>query len=94
MLLRPRLAIMQGKRFRVRIMGQAIAGSWLLLAISGAGWASEVVTLANVADPGEITADEPIAAVFSAENAARYLDTASLYWQKSCTMFPGWPFSK
>ena len=42
-----------------------------------------VVTLADVTDPGRITAAEPIADVFSAENAARYLDTASLHWQKS-----------
>jgi len=41
------------------------------------------VTLATVADPGRITADEPIADTFSAEKAARYLDTASLHWQKT-----------
>ncbi len=51
--------------------------------ISSFGLAVELVTLANVADPGQNTADEPIADVFSAENAARYLDTASLHWQKS-----------
>ena len=51
--------------------------------ISGFGLASELVTLANVVDPGQITADEPIAEVFSAENAAHYLDTAALHWQKS-----------
>jgi len=45
--------------------------------------ASDVVTLENVADPGPITADEPIAEEFSPEKAARYLDTASLFWQKS-----------
>jgi squalene-hopene/tetraprenyl-beta-curcumene cyclase len=43
----------------------------------------DLVTLATVVDPGPITSDEPIARVFSAENAARYLDTASLHWQKS-----------
>ena len=32
---------------------------------------------------GSITADEPIADVFSAEKAARYLDTAALHWQKT-----------
>jgi len=47
------------------------------------GSAGELITLANVVDPGQITVDEPIAKVFSAENAARYLDTASLHWQKS-----------
>jgi len=44
---------------------------------------ADVVTLANVVVPGPITSDEPMADEFSAENAARYLDTASLYWQKS-----------
>ena len=55
----------------------------LVLMIPGYGLAGEPVTLANVADPGQITADEPIADVFSAEKAARYLDTSSLHWQKS-----------
>ena len=51
--------------------------------VHGFGLAGELVTLANVIDPGQITADEPIADVFSAENAARYLDASSLHWQKS-----------
>lgn len=51
--------------------------------VCGVGLASDVVTLANVVDPGPITADEPIAETFSPEKAARYLDTESLYWQKS-----------
>lgn len=55
----------------------------LVLILPDFGLAGEKITLANVSDPGQITADEPIAEVFSAENAARYLDTASLYWQKS-----------
>jgi len=45
--------------------------------------ARELLTLANVVDPGPITADEPVAKTFSAKNAARYLDVASLHWQKS-----------
>ena len=63
--------------------GLFISGYCLVLMISGFGLAGELVTLANVVDPGQITADEPIAEVFSAENAAHYLDTASLHWQKS-----------
>ena len=55
----------------------------LILMVHGFGLADELITLANVADPCQITADEPIADVFSAEKAARYLDTSSLYWQKS-----------
>jgi squalene-hopene/tetraprenyl-beta-curcumene cyclase len=58
-------------------------GWCLVLLTAGFVLASEVVTLENVVDPGPITADEPIAEVFSPEKAARYLDTASLHWQKS-----------
>ena len=60
-----------------------IAGWCLILLIPGLVLASDVVTLENVADPGPITADEPNAEEFSPEKAARYLDTASLHWQKS-----------
>jgi len=60
-----------------------ITGWCLVLLIPGFGLAREIVTLANVVDPGQITADEPIADTFSPEKAARYLDTASLHWQKS-----------
>lgn len=60
-----------------------ITGWCLVLLIPGLGLARDVVTLANVVDPGQITADEPFANVFSPEKAARYLDTASLHWQKS-----------
>ena len=63
--------------------GPFIAGLCLTLAISTCGSADGVVTLANVVDPGPITADEPMANQFSAERAARYLDIASLHWQKS-----------
>lgn len=60
-----------------------ITGWCLVLLTAGLVPASDVVTLENVADPGPITADEPIAEEFSPEKAARYLDTASLFWQKS-----------
>ena len=63
--------------------GTFIAGWCLVLLIPSFGLADAPITLANVGDPGQITADEPIADVFSPEKAARYLDTASLYWQKS-----------
>ncbi|MCA9134692.1 MAG: terpene cyclase/mutase family protein [Planctomycetales bacterium] len=47
------------------------------------GQAQEVVTLDSVpAEREPIEADEPVAAEFSAERAARYLDRASLTWQK------------
>jgi len=63
--------------------GLFIAGCCLVVMIPTIGSAGELVTLANVVDPGKISSDEPIADVFSAEKAARYLDTASLHWQKS-----------
>lgn len=50
------------------------------------GWAvyaDEPVTLENVAPSGKNAADEPLAKTFSAEQAGRFLDTASLHWQKS-----------
>ena len=71
----------------------------LVLQIPGLGLAGELVTLANVVDPGQITAYEPFKDVFSAENAARYLDTASLHWQKSrncaaCHVNMGYMFAR
>lgn len=42
-----------------------------------------VLTLDNVPSANRIVSDEPIREGFSAEQAARYLDTASLNWQKS-----------
>ena len=60
-----------------------VGGLCLVLAIAEVGQGSDLVTLANVVDPGQITADEPLADTFSAEKAARYLDTASLHWQKT-----------
>ncbi len=68
---------------RFTVLGWLIAGHGLVAMIPGLGRADEVVTLANVADPGAITFDEPLADEFSSENAARYLDTAALHWQKS-----------
>ena len=47
----------------------------------------EPVTLANVVPPGENQRDEPLAAEFSRERAARFLDSAALDWQKSRQCF-------
>ena len=73
----------QSETLPFRRYGSFITGWCLVLLIPGFGLAHDVVTLENVVDPGQITADEPIAGVFSPEKAARYLDTASLHWQKS-----------
>ena len=59
------------------------AATTLVLCLTTAGTADDVVTLANVVDPGKITSDEPMAEEYSALRAARYLDTASLHWQKT-----------
>ena len=76
-----------------------LAGGCLLLMASGFAVAGQLVTLANVIDPGPISADEPFAPAFSAEKAARYLDTASLHWQKSrhcaaCHVNMGYMFAR
>ena len=42
-----------------------------------------LITLENVAPAKKIVADEPVRESFSAVHAARYLDGASLAWQKS-----------
>jgi squalene-hopene/tetraprenyl-beta-curcumene cyclase len=42
-----------------------------------------VFTLENVPAANKIVADEPVRENFSAQQAARYLDTASLNWQKT-----------
>jgi len=74
---------MQPSSLRSGKFGWFIPLCCLVLMAPGFSLAGEMVTLANVVDPGQINAEEPIADVFSAKNAARYLDTASLYWQKS-----------
>ncbi len=90
---------MQYATFRFKVLGCLIVGWCLALAVPNFVLADELITLANVSDPGQITADEPIAEVFSAENAARYLDTASLHWQKSrncaaCHVNMGYMFAR
>ena len=80
-------------------LGWFVTGWFLVLVVPGFGFAGGLVTLENVVDPGQISADEPISDVFSAENAARYLDTASLHWQKSqncaaCHVNMGYMFAR
>lgn len=67
-----------------RTLACLLASAALALGVARRGRADDdVVTLATAADPGPIVADEPLAAEFSARQAARYLDAASLHWQKS-----------
>lgn len=58
--------------------------AWLgLAAVPAFVLGEDVVTLESVPEKmGKITGDEPVAAEFSAEKAARYLDRAALIWQK------------
>jgi len=55
----------------------------LILLLAHCCIAGDIVTLSKVVDPGPITAEEAFASSFSAEKAARYLDMASLHWQKT-----------
>ncbi len=66
---------------RIRFLATIVLSAVLLHTV--VGQADDLVTLDNVGDPGAISADEPIAEQFSAEKAARYLDTAALHWQKT-----------
>ena len=57
------------------------------LVLAQAALAAEPVTLDNVVDPGANTPEEPLAESFSADNAVRFLDSASLNWQKQRECF-------
>ncbi len=90
----------------MRYTSTRFTAHWLLIsvipfavAIPVMGHEGGLVTLANVVDPGRITADEPFAEAFSAEKAARYLDTAALHWQKerncaACHINMGYMFAR
>ncbi len=89
------------QRALIQCMGrtQFLAGLCLIMMIPDSGQGGDPVTLANVVDPGRITADEPVAEQFSAEKAARYLDTAALHWQKerncaACHINMGYMFAR
>ena len=59
----------------------------VLLLAAGASPASEGITLENVVSPGPNRADEPLAEKFSMQQAVRFLDSASLTWQKQRKCF-------
>lgn len=63
----------------VRICGRLLASS--------AAAADDAVTLENVRDPGPNRLDEPLAKKFSLDGAVRFLDSASLTWQKERKCF-------
>ena len=72
-------------------MEKTMLRTWLLcgwLAVGGAmAPAGEPVTLDNYEAPTANSKDEPFAAEFSLEQAARFLDSASLEWQVSRECF-------
>ena len=55
---------------------------FLFVAHLASGQEPDLITLENVQPAKRIVADEPVRERFSAEQAARYLDNASLAWQK------------
>jgi squalene-hopene/tetraprenyl-beta-curcumene cyclase len=59
----------------------------VLLLVTGASPASEGITLDNIVSPGANRADEPLADEFSMQQAVRFLDSASLTWQKQRKCF-------
>jgi squalene-hopene/tetraprenyl-beta-curcumene cyclase len=63
---------------------KALLGFFVFLIAVSPSVAEEpaVLTLENVPYAKKIVADEPVRKTFSAEHAARYLDNASLNWQK------------
>lgn len=65
----------------------SIAGFWFVSLFAGFCRGDEPPAPENVAAPGPNRADEPLAADFSPEAAARFLDTASLDWTKNRQCF-------
>lgn len=59
----------------------------IMLCNISSGWAEEPITLETVVDPGPNQLDEPLAQEFSLTRAARFLDSASLQWQKQRKCF-------
>jgi squalene-hopene/tetraprenyl-beta-curcumene cyclase len=66
------------------LLGRISCASLLLV---GGAVADEAVTPDNARDPGPNRLDEPLAQSFSLEGAVRFLDSASLTWQKQRQCF-------
>lgn len=58
-----------------------------LFLLAGVAAADEPVRLATVVDPGPNQIDEPVAKEFSLSQAAKFLDSAALTWQKQRQCF-------
>jgi len=61
---------------------KALCGFFFLAPVFATAEKPAVLTLENVPYAKKIVSDEPVRKTFSAEKAARYLDNASLNWQK------------
>jgi squalene-hopene/tetraprenyl-beta-curcumene cyclase len=68
----------------MRGLARLVLSSVLVAAavVGRAAIGDEPVTLENAVDPGPNSADEPLLGEFSMEKALRFLDSASLTWQK------------
>ena len=67
----------------MKIKSQFLTLATILALLPAAAWsANEGITLENVVSPGPNLADEPLAEKFSMQQAVRFLDSASVTWQK------------
>ncbi len=74
--------------FRTAVCSGFTIAMALFAGVSSANFAAaDDVSLDNVTAPAANTSDEPIAAKFSMERAAHFLDSASLTWQKERKCF-------
>jgi len=64
-----------------------VLGALILLLPAAVLSADEGITLENVVSPGPNRADEPLAEEFSMQQAVRFLDSATLTWQKERKCF-------
>ena len=71
---------------RIKSLSLPLAAAILLL-VTSASSAGEGITLENVVSPGPNRANESLAEKFSMQQAVRFLDSASLTWQKQRKCF-------
>lgn len=77
------VALSLEETMRSAFLGLALA----LVALAAPARAAEPVTLDTAVDPGPNERDEPLAAALSLDSARRFLDSASLNWQKEQQCF-------
>lgn len=82
------IEILNLKRAKWQLSRNLLLASLVLVPVSAAANADETgapsdVTLQTVVAPASNSADEPLAAEFSLQKAAHFLDSAALTWQKN-----------